>query len=119
MHCKAGAGQALAGGELSAQGTRRSFRFFWFIPCALGQGSAQSLCPHEESSSGASGMGCAVLSQVLPAMTAHRDAICSELLLIAVANPPAEVTGGGMLLFLHQLQLHAQLLFQQQALHQP
>lgn len=45
--------------------------------------------------------------------------MCDELLLTDVANPPAKVKIRGMVLLLHQLQLCAKSLFQQQALNQP
>lgn len=61
----------------------------------------------------------AVLGHVFPSMTAHREEICGELLLTDVANPPVKVQIRGMVLLLHQLQLHAKSLFQQQALNQP
>jgi len=61
----------------------------------------------------------AVLSHMFPSMTAHREKICSELLLTDVANPPAKVKIRGMVLLLRQLQLRAKSLFQQQALNQP
>lgn len=60
----------------------------------------------------------AVLDHMFPSMTACREEIC-ELLLTDVANPPVKVKIRGMVLLLHQLQLHAKSLFQQQALNQP
>lgn len=61
----------------------------------------------------------AVLSHMFPSMAAHREEVCAELLLTDVANPPAKVKIRGTALLLHQLQLDAQSLFQQQALNNP
>lgn len=61
----------------------------------------------------------AVLGHMFPSMTACREEICGELLLTDVANPPVKVKIRVMVLLLHQLQLSAKSLFQQQALNQP
>lgn len=118
--CKAGAGQALCEGETVRVGKTCVLLTldlvcsvcFWTRECT---GHLSVWVVFMWNSKWQS----AVLSHMFPSMAAHREEVCAELLLTDVANPPAKVKICGTALLLHQLQLDAQSLFQQQALNNP
>lgn len=118
--CKAGAGQALCEGEAVRVGKTCVLLtlfsicsvWFWTRECT-GRLSLWAVFTWNSK------WQSAILSHMFPSMTTHREEVCAELLLTDVANPPAKVKIHGTALLLHQLQLHAQSLFQQQALNNP